>query len=39
VTSSLIEYGATPLLMAQDLTPQEVELTEAEKAAEESKGH
>lgn len=39
VTSSLIEYGATPLLMAQDLAPHEVELTEAEKAAEESKGH
>lgn len=39
VTGSLIEYGATPLLMAQDLAPQEVELTEAEKAAEESKGH
>lgn len=39
VTTSFIEYGTTPLLMAQDLAPEEVELTEAEKAAGETKGH
>ena len=39
VTTSFIEYGTTPLLMIQDLRPDEVELTEAEKAAEETKGH
>ena len=39
VTSSFIEYGTTPLLMTQDMAPEEVEPTEAEKASEESKGH
>lgn len=39
VTTSFIEYGTTPLLMVQDLDPEDIEPTEAEKAAEESKGH
>lgn len=39
ITTSFIEYGSTPLLVIQDLPPQEVEETEAEAAAKESKGH
>lgn len=39
VTTSFIEYGTTPLLMTQDMAPEEVEPTEAEITAEESKGH
>jgi nucleotide-binding universal stress UspA family protein len=39
VTTSFIEYGSTPLLIVQDLEPEEVELTEAEKAAAEKQGH
>jgi nucleotide-binding universal stress UspA family protein len=39
VTTSFIEYGATPLLVVQDLAPEEVEPTEAEVAAKEKKGH
>jgi nucleotide-binding universal stress UspA family protein len=39
VATSFIEYGATPLLIIQDLPPEEVELTEAEVAAEEHTGH
>lgn len=39
VTTNFIEYGTTPLLMVQDLHAGQVEPTEAEQAAEESKGH
>lgn len=39
VTTSFIEYGSMPLLVVQDLDPEEVEPTQAEKAAEEKKGH
>jgi nucleotide-binding universal stress UspA family protein len=39
VTTSFIEYGTRPLLMMQDLGPDEVEPTGAERAAVESKGH
>jgi nucleotide-binding universal stress UspA family protein len=39
VTTSFIEYGTTPLLIVQDLPPHEVEITEAEAAAQELKGH
>lgn len=39
VTTSFIEYGTTPLLMVQDLEPNEVEPTAAERTAQESKGH
>ena len=39
VTTSFIDYGSTPLLVVQDLPPEEVELTEAEVAAAEYKGH
>lgn len=39
VTTSFIEYANTPLLVVQDLPPEEVELTEAELAAAEYKGH
>ncbi|MGD2050047.1 MAG: universal stress protein [Chloroflexota bacterium] len=39
LTTSFIEYGTTPLLMIQDLGQEEVEPTEAELAAEETKGH
>jgi nucleotide-binding universal stress UspA family protein len=39
VTTSFIDYGSTPLLVVQDLPPEEVELTKAEVAAAEYKGH
>jgi nucleotide-binding universal stress UspA family protein len=39
ITTSFIEYGSTPLLIVQDLEPEEVELTEAERAATEKQGH
>jgi nucleotide-binding universal stress UspA family protein len=39
VTTSFIIYGTTPLLIVQDLSPHEVEASEAEMAAEEYKGH
>jgi nucleotide-binding universal stress UspA family protein len=39
VATSFIEYDSVPLLVVQDLDPQEVEPTRAEKAAEEKKGH
>lgn len=39
VTTSFIEYGTTPLLIVQDLPPHEVEVTKAEAAAQELKGH
>jgi nucleotide-binding universal stress UspA family protein len=39
ITTSFIEYGCTPLLIVQDMGPEEVELTEAEKAAAEKQGH
>ena len=39
VTSGLIEYGPTPLLVMQDFSPGEVAPTLAEEAAREHKGH
>jgi len=39
ITTSFIEYGSMPLLIVQDLDPEEIELTQAEKAAAEEKGH
>lgn len=36
---TLIAYGAKPLLIVQDLSPEELERTQAEIAAKESKGH
>jgi nucleotide-binding universal stress UspA family protein len=39
VTVSFIAYGTTPLLILQDLPPDEVEPTLAEVAARERKGH
>lgn len=39
ITTSFIEYGGVPLLMIQDLEPEEVEESEAEEAAKEKKGH
>jgi nucleotide-binding universal stress UspA family protein len=39
VATSFIEYGSVPLLVVQDLDPEEVEPTQAEIAAEEKKGH
>lgn len=39
VTNSFIQYGTTPLLIVQDLPPEEIELTEAEAAIREIKGH
>jgi len=36
---SFIAYGTSPLLIVQDLTPDEVERTQAEMAAREYKGH
>ncbi len=39
VTISFIAYGTTPLLILQDLPPDEVEPTLAEVAARERKGH
>jgi nucleotide-binding universal stress UspA family protein len=38
-TTSFIEYGNTSLLVVQDLAPEEVEPTEAERRAEERQGH
>lgn len=39
VVVNFIGYGTTPLLIVQDLTPDEVERTEAERAVREHKGH
>lgn len=39
VALSFIVYGTTPLLIVQDLSPGEVEKTQAEMAAREHKGH
>lgn len=39
VVVNFIGYGTTPLLIVQDLAPDEVERTEAERAAREYKGH
>jgi nucleotide-binding universal stress UspA family protein len=39
ITTSFIEYGSVPLLVVQDLKPEDVELTKAEMAVTESKGH
>ena len=38
-TLNFIAYGTTPLLIVQDVPREEVEMTKAEKAAIESKGH
>jgi nucleotide-binding universal stress UspA family protein len=39
LTLNFIEYGAIPLLIIQDLTPEEMKPMEAELAAKETKGH
>ena len=39
VAASFIAYGYTPLLIVQDLSPDEVRRSRAEQAAMESKGH
>jgi nucleotide-binding universal stress UspA family protein len=39
LTLNFIEYGAIPLLIVQDLPPEEIEPMEAELAAKETKGH
>jgi len=36
---NFIAYGTTPLLIVQDLTPDEVERTKAEMSVRERKGH
>jgi len=36
---NFIAYGTTPLLVVQDMTPEELKQTQAEMAAQESKGH
>ena len=36
---NFIAYGTTPLLVMQDMSPQELEQTQAEVAAQQSKGH
>ena len=39
ITTSFIEYGSVPLLVVQDLKPEDIESTKAETAVKESKGH
>jgi nucleotide-binding universal stress UspA family protein len=39
ITTNFIEYDSAPLLVVQDLSPEEIEPTEAERAAQEDKGH
>ncbi len=39
ITTSFIEYGSVPMLVVQDLKPEEVEPTKAEMAVKESRGH
>jgi nucleotide-binding universal stress UspA family protein len=39
VVASFIAYGSTPLLIVQDLSPAELQPTQAEVLASESKGH
>ena len=39
VTNTFINYGNTPLLIVQDFAREQMELTEMEMAARESKGH
>jgi nucleotide-binding universal stress UspA family protein len=39
ITTSMIAYGSTPLLIMQDLTENDVPLTHAERAIREGKGH
>jgi len=39
VALNFIAYGTTPLLILQDLPEEEMEVTEVEKAARETKGH
>ncbi|GAB1470729.1 universal stress protein [Chloroflexota bacterium] len=39
VAASFIAYGDTPLLILQDLSHEDIQLTHAEKAAKEGRGH
>jgi nucleotide-binding universal stress UspA family protein len=39
IALNFIAYGSKPLLMIQDVPPEEVALTEAERAARERAGH
>jgi nucleotide-binding universal stress UspA family protein len=39
ITTSFIEYSTRPLLVVQDLAPEEIEPSEAELVARETKGH
>lgn len=39
ITAGLLEYGSTPLLIVQDLSPEELEPTRAQEAAREHRGH
>jgi nucleotide-binding universal stress UspA family protein len=39
VAASFIQYGLTPLLIIQDLAPDEVETTHAERVSQEHRGH
>jgi nucleotide-binding universal stress UspA family protein len=39
IALNFIAYGTTPLLVMQDMSPEELEQTQAEMAAKESKGH
>jgi nucleotide-binding universal stress UspA family protein len=39
VATSFISHGTTPLLIVQDLSPDEIELSRAELAAREHRGH
>jgi nucleotide-binding universal stress UspA family protein len=39
LTTSFIEYGTTPLLIVQDLEPDDLALSQAQAAAKEFKGH
>jgi nucleotide-binding universal stress UspA family protein len=39
ITTSMIAYGSTPLLIVQDLTENDVPPTHAERAIREGKGH
>jgi nucleotide-binding universal stress UspA family protein len=39
ITTSFIEYGSTPLLIIQDMAPEDVQPTKAAEAAQEKKGH
>ncbi len=39
ITATFIEYGTTPLLIMQDVPPDQIEPSAAEKAAAQKKGH